>query len=550
MPDQLSILYNDLLEGSYDCVDRVVLNAYFGMGQTGGGLRVWWRELNGSDADLDDNHLMRMAGRFSRRLRAWAKANGIPVIYCSSGEEKHKMAEQHLATHETKPGLFLILVSKAPALVWEAQMTGTGKLGQLKPKDPWPFVNHYSFHILDPDWGHLTIKMSGHPPFGAQVILNGHEYVACQAQKAGIGFTKRDNCFTEITNAAGLAQVADTLSQTETAGRLRQLCERWIYSTCLCFALDLEEQEKSAFHYSYSVFQMEYSRNLLFQSGRQMDQIFQALIDRSRSPLDLDRVKTIFGDKHRPHRDTRKKNPTRWGVLVEKPDYDTTIFKVHYGKMTLKIYSKGEQVLRIEVILHNAKAYRWGHSLPCFPEIVVRLKGILERFLDAVGCINSCFVSDETLDNLPQPAMIGQTKVGGIDLNKPRIRSVAEAVLALSPSPAGFTSSDLARQVHSITGKPESEYRVRRAAYDLKKLRAKGMVRKIEKSRRYEVISEGLRSLSALLILREKIIRPLLAACGQPDPQARPAHPVAADHHYENLRAGMRDLFTDLGIAA
>jgi hypothetical protein len=550
MPDQLSTLYSDLLEGSYDCVDRIVLNAYFSMGQTGGGLRVWWRALNGSDADLDDNHLIRMAGRFSRRLRAWAKENKVPVIYCPPGEEKHKMAEQHVATHETKPGLFLVLVSKAPALVWEAQMTGTGKLGQLVPKKPWPYVNHYSFHILDPDWGHLTIKMSGHPPFGAQIILNGHEYVACQAQKTGVGFTKQDNCFTTITNAAELAQVADTLSQSETAGRLRQLCERWIYTTCLCFALDLDEQKRSVFSYNYSVFQMEYSRNLLFQSGSQMEQAFQALIDRTRSPLDLDRVKTIFGDKKRPHRDTRKRNPARWGVVVETPDYDTTIFKVHYGKMTLKIYSKGEHVLRIEVILHNAKAYRWGHSLPCFPEIVVRLKGILERFLNAVGCINSCFVSDETLESLPQPAQIGQTKVGGIDLNKPRMRLVTEAVLALSASPAGFTSSNLALQIQSTTGKPESAYGPRRAAYDIKKLRAKGMVRKIGKSRRYETIPEGLRSLTALLVLREKIIRPLLAASGKPEPPAKPAHPTPVDHHYESLRAGMRCLFTELGIAA
>ena len=36
------------------------------------------------------------------------------------------------------------------------------------------FVNHYSFHVMDPGWGHVTIKMSGHAPFGAQVILNGH----------------------------------------------------------------------------------------------------------------------------------------------------------------------------------------------------------------------------------------------------------------------------------------------------------------------------------------------------------------------------------------
>src|SRR5258708_28814115 len=111
----------------------------------------------------------------------------------------------------------------------------------------------------------------------------------------------------------------------------------------------------------------------MFQLGRQMDKVFQALIDRSRGPLDLDRVKTIFGDKKRPHYDTRKKNPTRWGVVIEKPAYDVTIFKVHYGKMTLKIYSKGEHVLRIEVIVHNTREYRWGRSLPCFPEIVTRL---------------------------------------------------------------------------------------------------------------------------------------------------------------------------------
>jgi hypothetical protein len=434
--------------------------------------------------------------------------------------------------------------------VWEAHLIGTGKLDQLKPKERWPYVNHYSFHILDPDWGHLTIKMSGHPPFGAQVMLNGHEYVACQAQKAGVGFTKQDNCFTTVTNAAELTQVADTLSQQETAGRLRQLCERWIYTTCLCLALDLEEQERSAFHYSYSVFQMEYSRNLLFRSGQQMDQVFQALIDRSRAALDLGRVKTIFGDKKRPHCDTRKKNPTRWGVVVEKPAYDVTIFKVHYGKMTLKIYSKGEHVLRIEVIVHNTKAYRWGRSLPAFPEIVARLKGILERFLNALGCINACFVSDETLEKLPQPVQIGQTRVGGIDLNQPRMRRAAEAVLALSAAPAGFTASDLAHQVHSMSGQAESEYGPRRAAYDIKKLRAKGMVGKIAKSRRYEAVPEGLRSLTALLVLREKVIRPLLAASLQPEPPAKPANPLPLDHHYENLRAGMRNLFTDLGIAA
>jgi len=550
MPDQLSALYSEFLDGGYDCVDRVILNAYFSMGQSGGGFRVWWRELYGSDENLDDNHLMRMAGRFSRRLRAWAKANNVPVVYCAAGERKHEIAEEHLSTQPVKPGLFLILVSKAPALGWEAQKTGTGKLGQLAPKDPWPYVNHYSFHILDPDWGHVTIKMSGHPPFGAQVILNGHEYVAAQARKAGVEFTKQENCFTSVSNATGLAQIADTLSEKETAGRLRQLCERWIYSTCLCFALDLAEQEKSRFQYRYSVFQMEYSRNLWFRSGRQMDEIFQASIDRTRAPLDLDRIKTIFGDKNRPHRNTRKKNPTRWGVVVETPTYDLTVFKVHYGKMTLKIYTKGERVPRTEVIVHNTKAYRWGRSLPCFGDIVVRLRGILERFLNAVGCLDTCFVADETLENLPLPTKVGQTKVGGIDFNKPRMRRVAEAVLALSTAPAGFTASELAQKVRAMSGEAESAYGPRRAAYDLKKLRGKGMVRKIESARRYETDADGLRAMTALVVLREKVIKPLLAASQRPESQTKPYHPTSVDHHYEHLRVGMRSLFTALGMVA
>ena len=236
--------------------------------------------------------------------------------------------------------------------------------------------------------------------------------------------------------------------------------------------------------------------------------------------------------------------------MVETPTYDLTVFKVHYGKMTLKIYTKGEHVLRAEVIVHNTSAYRWGRSLPCFGEIVTRLRGILERFLNAVGCLDACLVSDETLENLPLPTQVGKTKVGGIDFNKPRMRRVAEAVQALSTAPTGFTASELAEKVRALSGEAESAYGPRRAAYDLKKLRGKGMVRKIGTSRRYETEPAGLRAITALVVLREKVIRPLLAASQRPEPQIKANHPTPVDQHYEHLRVGMRDLFTALGIAA
>jgi hypothetical protein len=68
---------------------------------------------SGSDEQLDDTHLMRFAGR----VKAWAGANGVPVIFCTAGQRKHRIAEEYLETHVVSTGVFLILAAKAPATV-------------------------------------------------------------------------------------------------------------------------------------------------------------------------------------------------------------------------------------------------------------------------------------------------------------------------------------------------------------------------------------------------------------------------------------------------
>ena len=226
-----SKLYQEWLSGNYDCVDRIVLNAYFGMGRSPGGFRVGWRTLTGSDDTLDNARLMRLAGRFGRRVRGYAKTHGIPVIDRVAGERKHDVADEHRAKTTVTEGLFLVLVGRAQAPVWRVE--ANDRLERKKP-----YVNPCSFPIIDRDWGHVTIKISGHPPFPAQVILNGHEYVACQARKAGIAFPKEGNCFTAIGDISGFAKIAETLSEQRAIGRLSQVCERWIDRSCSCFALD------------------------------------------------------------------------------------------------------------------------------------------------------------------------------------------------------------------------------------------------------------------------------------------------------------------------
>jgi hypothetical protein len=185
-----------------------------------------------------------------------------------------------------------------------------------------------------------------------------------------------------------------------------------------------------------------------------------------------------------------------------------------------------------------------------FPKIVTQVKAILERFLNMLYCIDACFSGENLLENLPRPTVVGATRVGGIHYHQARMGTVIEAVVALATSPTGFSASELAAQVRERSGQPESEYGPRQAAYDINKLGGKELVQKRGHSRRYEPLPEGLRAMVALVVLRDKVIRPLLAASGKLTPRPKVQNQTRVDRRYENLRDTMRLLFVDLGLVA
>src|SRR5260370_18359151 len=101
------------------------------------------------DAVLDNAHLMRLAGRFARRVRAWAAGNAVPVIDCAAGERKHLIAEEYLRTHSVGPGVFMILVARAPAMVWDVRRSADGTVigGPARKRT---VGTQYTFPVIDP----------------------------------------------------------------------------------------------------------------------------------------------------------------------------------------------------------------------------------------------------------------------------------------------------------------------------------------------------------------------------------------------------------------
>jgi hypothetical protein len=181
---------------------------------------------------------------------------------------------------------------------------------------------------------------------------------------------------------------------------------------------------------------------------------------------------------------------------------------------------------------------------------VAELKRILERFLSILQAVDVSFLDEPTWERWPLPSTVGHTRVGGIHVHHPRMRAVLEAVVALSPNPRGFTVSDVADKVRHLPYGATSGYTTRQASYDLKKLCGQGLVTALPRSRRYTTPRDGLRAMAAFFVLREKVLRPLLANTGQL-PASRPRYTKSqAEIHCINIQREMQKLFEHIGIAA
>jgi hypothetical protein len=76
------------------------------------------------------------------------------------------------------------------------------------------------------------------------------------------------------------------------------------------------------------------------------------------------------------------------------------------------------------------------------------------------------------------------------------------------------------------------------------------IVRRIGHTRRYEPLPSGLRAMTALLVLRNKAIKPLLAAAQPLCPTRGPHNPKPIDRHYHTINVAIKGVFHELGLAA
>jgi DNA-binding PadR family transcriptional regulator len=94
----------------------------------------------------------------------------------------------------------------------------------------------------------------------------------------------------------------------------------------------------------------------------------------------------------------------------------------------------------------------------------------------------------------------------------------------------------------------KGSYNARQAAYDLRKLKEKGIVFRKENSRKYRITAKGVAMIVAIIIIREKLFKPIVAGITKEKIVQAPRNLSKIDQFYISIRDEIRDICNLYGM--
>jgi hypothetical protein len=466
----------------------------------------------------------------------FAEDNEIPVVRFAKGESKEQIARGYFraAERDARFGVVLIGVAQERTTAWRGWRRGGRdshphfEFGRQRV-----FVNHYYFYIRDPDWGPAFIKTCAYAPFPAWVYLNGHEWAKRQAERQGLAFEALDNGFRSVADADALAAICDRLSARE----VWRFFDRW--QARLPSPFDAADRRRG-YRYALAFRQLELSDTRVFDRPAAGRAWFEQTL---RDQLTLgrpDNIAIVFG------RRVNRCTPGRFHTRVITRGVEPAI-QVHYRASKVKQYFKEGRALRTETTVNDTRDFAIGRLLTQDNwDALVRVgHDINQRLLDAQLQACACAPDTTTLQRVVLPSIEEGQPAPGLRFGDPRVMALLSALCAYAHLLEGITNRSLRALVAGLL----PGYSARQMTYDLRRLRRKGLIRRIPRSQRYQLTSEGRRLAVFFTKTYTRILCPALAELDPALPDAI-ARRTALGRPWRDFERALDDRIADAAITA
>lgn len=306
-----------------------------------------------------------------KAIETEAKQAGLYRYLNSSKESKEQAALAMAAQQKRTEGLIAVLGCVEPCQIM--QVRGNRESKKLEVRAEPGKCLHYYHYYLDPNYGLRYTRLQSWFPFTMHVGMNGRDWLARQLSQAGVGYEKKDNCFTWVADW----EAAQRLLDEQLTMGWPALLDGWAQESHPGMGSLLA----AAVPYYWSVQEGEYATDFAFRKPADLQRLYPRLVHYATELLQSADVLRFMGYRvtkaGQPRRDFAGEVVTTIKELVQG-----TCVKHRVLENLLKMYDKFGQVLRLENLLINVrdfKVYRTKENDPDGPMGYLRMrKGVAD----------------------------------------------------------------------------------------------------------------------------------------------------------------------------
>ena len=473
-------LLHDHVTLDVDCMDRIYLNAYQPMLQTGGGVVYFFKQHRG--AQVASTTLMApMTRDFVKRIHGFARDEGLELVRFKKGVRKDDMTRTRLRHFQEPEGVLYIGVAQEKFSTFRVEKKISAETGTAFPwlSRSTVMCNQYYFYLVDADFGPLFIKFSSYFPYTARICLNGHEYLKRQLDKRGVAYEALDNGVLSCEQPELAQQLADGLDEK----KIERVVRKWFARLPHPFSA---KDRRAGFCYELSILQAEFARTQVCDRPLSGRLLFDEVI---RENLDLGRpsqISLIF------NRRVTRRTPGKFRTRVVTDGVMPSLH-VSYKDSKIKQYFKEGRALRTETTINNTRDFGIGKKLTNLPAVREIGFAANRRLLDVETLSQDCRIGEEAFDRVTHRCKVEGQTAAALKFGDPRVMALLQAIVLFCLLPQGFSNAQLRGHVARLLGKEPAQYTRGQMTYDLRRLRLHGLIERIPSTQRYRVTTEGLR---------------------------------------------------------
>ena len=489
-----------LIVSTLSCFDRVLFKGY-----------LPFRSAPQLEAFIDHvlkikrTDFLKFAQKQSERLVTHAKrlasAEAAPYRFLKGKQRKDDLAHRIALDRGLLEGLVCVFccIETCPSfkLVY----------GDKRPRfvsEPRPQRVLY-FYYLDPDFGLIHLRLPTWFPFTLQVYVNGHEWLARQMLQQQLGFVQKDNAFTQLDDPQKAQKLADRFAHLPWRKLLNRFARR--------INPLLREPWLRQPGYYWVIDQAEYATDVLFPSRQALAGLYPRLLDHAAVHFSAKDILTFLG---------RKLHGNFLGEVLtdcKKERWPGARIKHRMKNNWLKMYDKFGLILRVETVINNPREFkvrRWGirngrrqlvwapmnknvGNLCRYQEVAAAANG---RYLEALAVVDNPAPAYRDMEELTEAKEVRGRSHAGFNPARAEDVKLFGAVLEGNHLVRGFRNGDIREALYGKAKSGAERLRESRAVSRmLKRLHVRGLIKKVPRTRRWEVTKKGRRLLGAAVQL-------------------------------------------------